>query len=189
MKPKTKYLTTLAATFILAMIVLACQVKSGDDITSNQIMPSFELSNLEGETVSSASFSGKFLVIHIATTWCPFCNAEAPYLEELYNTYRSKDVSVLIIDVKEPADLVKTKLQEKYNLSFPVLLDTEGKVAASFAPADVLPDLDRDEVMLASNILVDPEGKIQFLSLLDSKNFDAKLVHLKSKLDELLAKP
>lgn len=60
-------------------------------------------------------------------------------------------------------------------------------MAACFAPEDVLPELARDEVMLASNILIDPEGKIQFISLLDSKNFDAKLVGLKTKLDALLA--
>jgi hypothetical protein len=65
-------------------------------------------------------------------------------------------------------------------------LDYDGSVAATFAPKNVLPDLSRDEVMLASNILIDPEGNIQFMSLLDSKNFDAELIQLKKRLDELL---
>lgn len=149
--------------------------------------PSFSLSDLEGNLVNSDSYKGSYLVIHIATTWCPFCNAEAPYLEQLNQDYKDQNVKVLIIDVKEPKELVKTKLQDRFSLSFPVLLDPDGRVAASFAPDDVLPDLARDEVMLASNILIDPEGEIQFLSLLDSKNFDAKLVNLKRKLDALLA--
>ena len=51
---------------------------------------------------------------------------------------------------------------------------------------EALPDLARDEVMLASNLLIDPEGKIQFFSLLDPNNFDAKLVKLRSVLDERL---
>jgi hypothetical protein len=68
-------------------------------------------------------------------------------------------------------------------------LDEDGAVAASFAPPDVLPDLSRDEVILTSNLIIDPEGKIQFMSLLDSKNFDAKLVDLRQKLDELLQNP
>lgn len=152
-----------------------------------QEAPSFILPDLNGNRVSSESFNGNFLVIHIATTWCPFCNAEAPHLEQLYQDYQDKNVKVLIIDVKEPKELVQTKLQERFNLTFPVLLDPDGAVAASFAPEEVLPELARDEVMLASNILIDPEGKIQFLSLLDSKNFDAKLVGLKTKLDALLA--
>ena len=86
----------------------------------------------------------------------------------------------------EPKELVTEKLKDTYNLTFPILLDPDGAVAASFAPADVHPELDRDEVMLASNIIIDPEGKIQFMSLLDSKNFDAKLIHLKEKLNDLL---
>lgn len=149
--------------------------------------PAFKLQDLEGKLVNSDAFKGSFLVLHIATTWCPFCNAEAPYLEQLHQDYKDKNVKVLIIDVKEPKDLVQNKLQDRFNFTFPVLLDPDGAVAASFAPEGVLPELARDEVMLASNMLIDPEGKIQFLSLLDSKNFDAKLTDLKVMLDALLA--
>lgn len=156
------------------------------NVTGRQA-PAFKLADLEGKQISSEDYKGSYLVIHIATTWCPFCNAEAPYLEQLNQDYKDKNVKVLIIDVKEPKELVQAKLQDRFNLSFPVLLDPDGTVAASFAPDDVLPELARDEVMLASNILIDPEGKIQFFSLLDSQNFDAKLVNLKTKLDALLA--
>ena len=148
--------------------------------------PGFALPDLNGETVSLSDYRGQYLVIHIATTWCPFCNAEAPYLEELSQQYQDKNVKVLIIDVKEPKELVQAKLQEKFNFTFPLLLDLDGAVAASFAPPGVLPDLARDEVVLASNLLIDPEGKIQFMSLLDSRNFDAKLIDLKKRLNELL---
>jgi peroxiredoxin len=151
-------------------------------------MPSFSLQDLQDNTVSSSDYEGKFLVIHIATTWCPFCNAEAPHLKHLYQEYADLGVEVLIIDVKEPADLVRSALQDRFQLPFPVLLDQDGAVAASFAPDDVLPDLARDEVMLASNILVDPEGNIIYLSLLDTRNFDAKLIHIKKILDEQLDK-
>lgn len=153
---------------------------------NTQKAPTFILSDLKGNPVSLDSYKGKFLVIHIATTWCPFCNAEAPYLEQLNKDYKDKNVRVLIIDVKEPQELVKSKLQDRFQFTFPVLLDSDGAVAASFAPKDVLPELARDEIMLASNLLIAPDGTIQFMSLLDSKNFDAKLVGLKAKLDELL---
>jgi len=158
----------------------------GESTIIGKAAPEFTLSDLNGDSHSLNSLRGNFLVIHIATTWCPFCNAEAPYLEELYQQYKNKNVKVLIIDVKEPRELVQSKLQDRFNFSFPLLLDLDGTVAASYAPPDVLPDLSRDEVMLASNLLIDPQGKIQFLSLLDSKNFDAKLINLKKRLDELL---
>ncbi|CAN5314450.1 hypothetical protein BH23BAC1_BH23BAC1_50420 [soil metagenome] len=170
------------------LLNIPLQAQSNEELSFvGQEAPAFDLADLEGNQISSDSYRGSYLVIHIATTWCPFCNAEAPYLEQLNQDYKDKNVKVLIIDVKEPKELVQAKLQDRFNLTFPVLLDPDGEVAASFAPDDVLPELARDEVMLASNILIDPEGKIQFLSLLDSKNFDAKLVGLKAKLDALLA--
>lgn len=152
----------------------------------DESMPSFTLADYYGKEFSSESYRGKYLVIHIATTWCPYCNAEAPSLEKLYQEYKDKGVEVLIIDVKEDKELVKKSLIDRFNLSFPVLLDDDGTVAASFAPEDVLPELARDEVMLASNLLVDPEGKIKFFSLLDTYNFDSKLEELRSVLDENL---
>lgn len=161
--------------------------QSSDNLYTDKPAPEFSLPDLEGKIVDSDAYRGKYLVIHIATTWCPFCNAEAPYLQQLYEDYKDRNVEVLIIDVKEPASLVKSKLKERFDLTFPILLDKDGSVAASFAPEDALPELARDEVMLASNILIDTSGAIRFLSLLDSKNFDAKLVDLKATLDALLA--
>lgn len=173
----------------LLMVIFSHAILAQDKSQTllNQSLPEFALYDLDGQLVKSESFTGKILVIHIATTWCPFCNAEAPYLEQLHKEYRDKNVRVIVMDVKEPAALIKSRLQQRFNLTFPILLDTAGVVAASFAPQGVLPDLARDEIMLASNILIDSQGKVQFFSLLDSKNFDAKLVDLKAKLNELLA--
>lgn len=148
--------------------------------------PDFELPDLDDKMVQLQDYKDKILVLHIATTWCPFCNAEAPHLEKLYQEYKDKGVEVLIIDVKEPKELVEQQLKKKHDLSFPILLDTDGEVAASFAPENILPELSRDEVMLASNLIIDQEGRIRFMSLLDSKNFDAELLALKEKLNELL---
>ena len=71
--------------------------------------------------------------------------------------------------------------------TFPMLMDRDGAVALAWAPPEAAPDLERDTVAIASNIIVDREGRIAFWSLLDSRNFDAKLVDLKAKLEEMLA--
>lgn len=156
------------------------------EIPYEGMAPNFSLPNLENQTVSLNDYKGKIVILHIATTWCPFCNAEAPHLEKLYQDYKDRNVEVLIIDVKEPRELVAEKLKNKHQISFPILLDLTGEVSASYAPQHVLPDLSRDEVMLASNLIIDQAGKIRFMSLLDSKNFDAELVELKKRLNELL---
>ncbi len=43
-----------------------------------------------------------------------------------------------------------------------------------------------DQVPIASNLIIDPDGKIQFYSLLDSANFDARLIRLTEVLDKLV---
>lgn len=150
-----------------------------------QQAPSFSLNAVDGKIYSLEQSRGKYVVIHFAATWCPFCNAEAPYLQELYKNYRNKGVDVFIVDVKEEKALVE-KSFARFNFSFPVLLDEDGAVSARYAPEGVQPDLARHEVPLASNLIIDKEGKIRFYSLLNSTAFDAKLTKLKEILDALL---
>ena len=150
-----------------------------------QQAPSFLLNAVDGKTYSLEQSRGKYVVIHFAATWCPFCNAEAPYLQELYKNYRNKGVDVFIVDVKEDKALVE-KSFARFNFSFPVLLDEDGAVSAKYAPEGVQPDLARHEVPLASNLIIDKEGKIRFYSLLNTTAFDAKLTKLKENLESLL---
>lgn len=148
--------------------------------------PDFELQDLNGDVYSLEQFRGKYVVLHFAATWCPFCNAEAPHLQQLNEKYRDRDVQVLVIDVKEDKKVVKSAFK-RFGFTFPVLLDKDGSVSASFAPEGVLPSLPRDEVPLASNIIIDKNGVFRFYSLLDSKNFDAELIQLQEKLNKLIA--
>ena len=106
-------------------------------------------------------------------------------MQALGNAYEERGVTALVINVKEDSEKAAAwKKQLKW--SVPVLLDEDGDVSASFAPEGVLPDLPRDQIPIASNLIIDREGRIQFYSLLDSRNFDAKLVALSARLDELL---
>lgn len=91
-----------------------------------------------------------------------------------------------MIDVAEP-EAVASGWAAKRGFTFPVLLDLDGSVAAQYPPADAVPDLPRDQVAVAGNLIVGPEGRIRFYTLLDSMNFDARLVALRARLDELLA--
>jgi peroxiredoxin len=170
---------------IFFVFVSVCLYAQEDQHMLGHSAPLFELKDIDGKTHSLDQLKGKFIVIHFAATWCPFCNAEAPFLEELYQNYKSKNVQVFIVDVKEDKSLVK-KSFERFHFSFPVLLDENGAISTKYAPEGVQPSLNRDEVPIASNLIIDKEGKIRFYSLLNTTSFDAKLTKLKQKLDELL---
>jgi peroxiredoxin len=176
--------------FVHAIIVLMLSIVScfgqEDQHLIGSVAPSFSLKAMDGKTYSLEQMRGKYVVLHFAATWCPFCNAEAPNIEALYKSYRDKGVQVFIVDVKEDKTVVERSLN-RFNFSFPVLLDENGTVSATYAPEGVQPALARDEVPIASNLIIDKEGKIRFYSLLNTKDFDAKLIQLKQKLDELIA--
>ena len=99
--------------------------------------------------------------------------------------YKRRGVQVLAIDVME-AQPILAGWVKKCRFTFPVLQDSDGRVAEAYAPAGVLPDLPRNQVPIASNLIIDREGKVHFYSLLDTANFDARLIALQARLDQLL---
>lgn len=151
------------------------------------IAPEFSLRALDGRTVALSQLRERIVVIHFAATWCPFCNAELPHLVALDKAYKDQGVQVLIVDINERKSPVE-RWARTHGVAFPVLLDDDGAVARRYAPPKtVQPDLGRDEVMVASNLLIDRQGRIRFFSLLDTARFDAKLIALRALLDEMLA--
>ena len=99
--------------------------------------------------------------------------------------YNERGVRAIVVNVLESRETASS-WKERLGWSIPVLLDLDGKVSTSYAPEDLLPDLPRDQIPIASNLIIDPQGRIQFYSLLDSRNFDAKLIALTARLNELL---
>ena len=109
MKPVLKSLNFIAIlSFSIAVTALRAQDKQP---MIGQPAPSFTLMGLDGKNYSLTEQRGKYVVIHFAATWCPFCNAEAPNLEQLYKTYSSKGVQVFIVDVKEDKELAAKSLK------------------------------------------------------------------------------
>jgi peroxiredoxin len=91
-----------------------------------------------------------------------------------------------VINVQESREKAADWARES-GFTFPVLLDPEGKTSARYAPTGVLPDLPREQVPIAANLIIDRQGKIRFYSLLDSAHFDAKLKALSTRLEELFS--
>jgi len=65
----------------------------------------------------------------------------------------------LIIDVMEGPPVAEA-WAKRWKFTFPVLLDADGTATERYAPAGVLPDLPRNQVPIASNLIIDGEGKI-----------------------------
>jgi peroxiredoxin len=153
-----------------------------------EMAPNFELTDQKGEKVTLASLKGSLVVMQFGASFCPFSKAELPNLKKLAEEYADKNVKVLLVDVKEGNEEYK-EYSSRLPVPFPVLRDKTGKVAESYMPSKAQPGMnDRAMAIIASNLILDKEGKIRFFTLLDSMNFDAELVHLRADLDHLIGK-
>jgi peroxiredoxin len=150
--------------------------------------PDFELTDQNGKSVSLASLRGSVVLLAFVTSWCPFSEAEQPYLKRLAEDYRGKNIKVVAVDVKED-DAGYRKYLDRVPMPFPVARDTKGAVVLSYTPARAQPDIkDRGLVLITSNLVLDEEGRVAFFTMADTLHFDARLVHARRTIDGLLAK-
>ena len=103
------------------------------------LAPRFKLRNLEGNLEGLDNHFGKVIIINFWATWCAPCVQEMPSFENLYRRYRSYGLTLLAVSLDKNNTSKKVKkFVEKYNLSFPILLDTEG-AAEKLYPSFTIP--------------------------------------------------
>jgi thioredoxin-dependent peroxiredoxin len=110
--------------------------------------PAFQLADQNGQVVSLASLKGKPVLLNFWATWCPFCQAERPAIQQIYNNWQSKGLVVLTADLigtlptETSANLIS--FMNSHGYTFPVLMDTNAAVAKAYGvkatPTNVLID-------------------------------------------------
>ncbi len=91
------------------------------------LAPQFTIRNLKGNLISLDSFKGQVVVLNFWATWCVPCRIEMPAFEHLFRRYRSQGLTVLGVSLDKGADEKVRKFVEEYQLSFPILIDSDGK--------------------------------------------------------------
>lgn len=103
-------------------------------------LPAFTLSDSEDRAVSSADLlaRGPLVITFYRGVWCPYCNMDLQAIEEIAADIRATGASLVAISPQTPANGGKSRAQNK--LSFPILSDRNGDVAASLGLRFRLPD-------------------------------------------------
>ena len=115
---------------VSGLILAGCSAQ-GPEV--GKLAPDFKLQSLDGQTVSLGDFRGKPVLLNFWATWCPPCRFEMPFLQEIFENkeWSGKGLVILTIDIGENPSRVK-EFMENYDLSFPVLLDTDQNLALEY---------------------------------------------------------
>lgn len=180
-----------AAALLTAVLVWAAAEPERPQFRIGEPAPPFVLTGLDGRKIDSKSLKGRPAVLFFAATWCPYSNRLSRAVETLHQHYKNKGVRVLLIDIKEEKEKAAAKWVAEKKMSCPVLSDSDGTVARAYGPPpDFEPKTAREDLMPATVILLDREGRIrQFPSPSENPGqIDWELSALSEQLDRLLAK-
>lgn len=102
--------------------------------------PAFELKGSHGDSVSSEALlrKGPLIVSFYRGIWCPYCNIELQALQAALPKFEQLNASLVAIS---PQTIVNSRRSSDTNkLSFPILCDSQNKVAERFNLMFTLPD-------------------------------------------------
>ncbi|MDT8404933.1 TlpA disulfide reductase family protein [Sulfuriflexus sp.] len=108
------------------------------------------LPDVNGQRFLRQDYRGKVTVVNFWATWCPPCVEEIPSLNRLRQAMQGKDFELVSIDYTEDKQDIEKFLQ-RVNVDFPVLLDSDGKVAASWGV-----------LVFPSTFVIGPDGRIHY---------------------------
>ena len=92
--------------------------------------PDFQLTTLQGESVSLADLKGQVVVLDFWASWCPPCIESLPHLGKLHAEKR-EGVKVFAVNLREDKAKVEAFMKSK-SVDVPVLLDSDGRVAEKY---------------------------------------------------------
>jgi thiol-disulfide isomerase/thioredoxin len=99
--------------------------------------PPFLVSDLRGQTVSTAQLHGKVVIVNFWATWCPPCREEIPGLIALQNKYKDRlQVIGVSVDEDAPASFVKA-FADREGINYPIVMGTE--IAKEYGGVPALP--------------------------------------------------
>ncbi|HXW57623.1 MAG TPA: TlpA disulfide reductase family protein [Candidatus Cybelea sp.] len=120
--------------------------------------PSVTFKDLEGNSVSLASFKGKVVLVNFWATWCDACRAEMPELIDFQQKYAKKGFTVLGIATDDEGAKIVQPFVERTTfdvnghptlLNYPILIGND-EIADKFGGVIALP----------TSIVITRDGKI-----------------------------
>lgn len=175
-----------AAVVVVAIVLILRSDVGAPPVVRGVMAPEFELAQLgairevgadelnqtgEGSSIELSSFSGRVVLLNFWATWCEPCEREMPAMERLYQSLSRDDFELIAVAIDDKEEDVRA-FQERYRLSFPILLDLDQAVYGSYQTMGV-----------PESLLIDREGRI-VERYVGPREWDAK--EYKDRIRELM---
>jgi peroxiredoxin len=127
---------------------------STGEVSVGSPMPPYTATTLDGGSFDLASERGNVVLLNLWATWCGPCRYEIPELQKLQDKNASRGFKVIGVSLDDGgADVVKQFVAE-HKMTYPVLLDPDGKLANIFQTS-----------VVPTTVLIDRKGKIVWKQL------------------------
>jgi len=131
-----------------ALLVVWTAPETPRRLGRGSVAPDFELPALDGRSASLEDTAGQLRLVNFWATWCKPCEDEMPSMQKLYGELADDGFELIAISVDEDPEAVR-RFQERYQLSFPILLDSEQEVSARY-----------QTYRFPESFLIDPAGEV-----------------------------
>jgi cytochrome c biogenesis protein CcmG/thiol:disulfide interchange protein DsbE len=122
---------------------------AGADTSVGQMMPPYTSKLLGGGQFDLAAEKGNVVFLNLWATWCGPCRIEIPELERLHKEHAADRFKVVGVSIDEAGEQEVQDFVKAQQMTYPVALDPEGKLANLF-----------QTTVLPTSVLIDRHGRI-----------------------------
>ncbi len=120
------------ATLVVALGGAVILQFAGGGGSSRFEAPDFSLPDLQGQSHTLSAYRGKVVFLNLWATWCPPCREEMPSMDRLYRRFADAGLVMLAVSQDEGSRAGVESFVRGLGLSFPVLLDPEGRLPGRY---------------------------------------------------------
>lgn len=146
--PTRRWLRRVVEVLMVLVVILGIRAYQQRDIVTGPA-PTLAGVLLDGKTFALTPIAGQTQLVHFWASWCPICRAEQGSIAAL-----ARDYPVVTVAMQSGSDEEVARHMQKEALSFPVLNDPEGTLAAQWGVRGV-----------PASFIVDAAGRVRFVEV------------------------
>ena len=114
---------------LLLLLIMSCEKKENPLVGQNAF--DFALMNVEGQQQKLSDFKGQNIMLHFWADWCASCREEFYTLQNVYDSIKDNNATVIGVNVGQEKEHVK-ELIDEYDVTFTMLRDENKEITEKY---------------------------------------------------------